>query len=58
MNLGHENVGTTFGAYGYGSMNGETAVKIVQKLKDLQENEGMLSDQDKAVLEKVLKRFS
>lgn len=60
MNLGHENVGTTFGSYGYGSMNGETAVQIVQKLKDLQESgDGFsLSDQERAVLEKVLKRIS
>lgn len=61
MNLGHENVGTTFGSYGYGSMNSESAVKIVQKLKDIREGTSdvlMLSDQEKTVLEKVLKRFS
>jgi hypothetical protein len=61
MNLGHANVGTTFGSYGYGSMNSETAVKIVQKLKDLQEggsNTLNLSEQEKAILEKVLKRIS
>jgi integrase/recombinase XerD len=61
MNLGHENVGTTFGSYGYGSMNSESAVKIVQKLKDIREGTSdalMLSDEEKAVLEKVLKRIS
>ena len=61
MNLGHENVGTTFGLYGYGSMSNESAVKIVQKLKDVQEGTSdsfMLSDQERAVLEKVLKRLS
>lgn len=61
MNLGHENVGTTFGSYGYGSMSNESAVKIVQKLKDVQEGASdslMLSDQERAVLEKVLKRLS
>ena len=60
MNLGHENVGTTFGSYGYGSMNKETAVQIVQKLKDIQDGGGgfNLSDQERAVLEKVLKRIS
>lgn len=60
MNLGHENVGTTFGSYGYGSMNSETAVKIVQKLKDLQDNTSntvAFSDEEKAVLEKILKRI-
>ncbi|MEO5646497.1 MAG: site-specific integrase [Candidatus Paceibacterota bacterium] len=61
MNLGHENVGTTFGSYGYGSMNSESAVKIVQKLKDVQEgasNSLMLSEQEKAILEKLMKRIS
>ena len=60
MNLGHENVGTTFGSYGYGSMNSETAVKIVQKLKDLQEGAGdtlNLSEQERALFEKFLKRI-
>lgn len=60
MNLGHENVGTTFGSYGYGSMNSETAVKIVQKLKDIREGTSdalIFSDQEKAVLEKIMKRF-
>lgn len=60
MNLGHENVGTTFGSYGYGGMSGESAVKIVQKLKDVYENTNdtlSLSDQEKTILEKVLKRI-
>ncbi len=61
MNLGHENVGTTFGSYGYGSMSNESAVKIVQKLKDVQDgtsNSLMLSEQEKALLERLLKRIS
>lgn len=61
MNLGHENVGTTFGSYGYGSMNNETAVRIVQKLKDIRESESgglSFSDEEKALLEKVLRRIS
>jgi integrase len=58
MNLGHANVGTTFGSYGYGTMNGETAVKIVQKLKDLQEGGGEFSDEEKSLLEKIYKRIS
>ena len=60
MNLGHENVGTTFGSYGYGSMNSESAVKIVQKLKDIREGTSdalMLSDEERAVFEKVIKRL-
>jgi integrase/recombinase XerD len=61
MNLGHENVGTIFGSYGYGSMNSESAVKIVQKLKDIQEGTSdtlMISEQERAILEKMLKRIS
>ena len=61
MNLGHENVGTTFGSYGYGSMSNESAVQIVQKLKDIQNGSSdsfELNDQERAVLEKVLKRIS
>ena len=61
MNLGHENVGTTFGSYGYGSMSNESAVQIVQKLKDIQNglrDRFELNDQERAVLEKVLKRIS
>ncbi len=59
LNLGHENVGTTFGAYGYGSMNSEDAVRIVQKLKDFQaENQDrlVLSEAEKAALEGLMKR--
>lgn len=60
MNLGHENVGTTFGSYGYGSMSNESAVKIVQKLKDVADgtsNGFMISEEEKAVLEKIVKRI-
>lgn len=58
MNLGHENVGTTFGSYGYGSMSGEDAVKIVQKIVSGQDGEAgaKLSDQERAILEKLLGR--
>lgn len=40
LNLGHANVGTTFGSYGYGSMSEEDAVKIVQKLTTSQKTDG------------------
>ncbi len=60
LNLGHEDVGTTFGAYGYGSMSDDDAVKIVQKLKDVQ-NDGdgglTLSDDERAALERVMRRI-
>lgn len=59
LNLGHANVGTTFGSYGYGSMTEEDAVKIVQKLKISQNNSDTLalSNEERAVLERVMKRI-
>lgn len=59
LNLGHEDVGTTFGAYGYGSMNDEDAVKIVQKLKELQntnKDAKGLSEEQRALLRQILER--
>ena len=32
QNLGHENVGTTFGSYGYGSINEEKQISIVRNI--------------------------
>ncbi|MFO0719001.1 MAG: site-specific integrase [Candidatus Paceibacterota bacterium] len=61
MNLGHENVGTTFGSYGYGSMSNESAMQIVKKLKEVGDggnNTLVFSDEEKAILEKVLRRIS
>jgi integrase len=60
LNLGHSNVGTTFGSYGYGSMSEEDAVKIVQKLKTAQsENTGnfTLSTEERSALEALIKRI-
>jgi integrase/recombinase XerD len=60
LNLGHANVGTTFGSYGYGSMNEEDAVKIVQRLKDSQGNETgglILNAEEKAVLERLMSKL-
>lgn len=59
LNLGHSNVGTTFGSYGYGSMNEEEAVKIVQKLKVQGDNQNRLviTAEEKAVLENLLKKI-
>ncbi len=56
LNLGHENVGTTFGSYGYGSMSGNDAVKIVQKIKVNQENnEGItLTTEEASFLKDIL----
>lgn len=60
LNLGHANVGTTFGSYGYGSMTEEDAVKIVQKLKASQGNEQnklLITAEEKAVLENLMKKL-
>ncbi len=60
LNLGHANVGTTFGSYGYGSMSNDDAVKIVQRLKVAEGDDQFilsLSGDEKAILERVLKRF-
>jgi integrase len=58
MNLGHENVGTTFGSYGYGNMTPIDAVKIVQKLNMAQPDgqTDVLTAEERAVLEKLIKR--
>jgi hypothetical protein len=59
MNLGHENVGTTFGSYGYGNMTPIDAVKIVQKLT-MTTGDGQSVDfsQDEIeTLKKLLKRL-
>lgn len=58
LNLGHSNVGTTFGSYGYGSMTGKDAIRVVQRLKnsfDENKNTVKISKEDRAVLERVLK---
>jgi len=60
LNLGHANVGTTFGSYGYGSMDAEDAVKIVQKLVVSQNEEGgtiRLSEAEKTTLEGLMKKI-
>jgi integrase/recombinase XerD len=59
LNLGHSNIGTTFGSYGYGSMNDEEAVAIVQKLKAVQDSDAngfSLSEEEKAVFERIMKK--
>lgn len=56
LTLGHENIGTTFGAYGYGSMGVERAVDIVRELRDFQNSEGTveLPDEVRAYLRRLL----
>lgn len=60
LNLGHANVGTTFGSYGYGSMSDEQAISIIKRLKAFQESEEdrlTLSDAERAVLERLMGRL-
>lgn len=59
LNLGHANIGTTFGSYGYSNMTAEDAIKIVQKLETSQtgSNGKTLSDEDKSDLERLMKKI-
>lgn len=56
--FGHANVGTTFGSYGYGHISNETAVQIMQRLNDIDSPErgGGISEEERAVLERIIKR--
>lgn len=61
LNLGHENIVTTFGSYGYGNMSLEQAVETVQRLKDFQNdgNKGGLtvSDEDRAAFGRIARQI-
>ena len=56
LTLGHENIGTTFGAYGYGSMGVERAVDIVRELRDFQNSNGTVEipDDVRAFLKRLI----
>ena len=59
INLGHEDIGTTFGSYGYGSMSPIDATKIVQKLL-MSPTDGetlIVTPEEKIILEKIFKRL-
>lgn len=59
LNLGHANIGTTFGSYSYGSMTKEEAVKIVQKIEDARSDGKFtlsFSAEERDVIEKILMR--
>jgi integrase len=58
LNLGHDNVGTTFGSYGYGGMSSLDAVNIVKKITTASEEENIsISTEEKDALLKLLKRL-
>jgi integrase len=58
LNLGHDNVGTTFGSYGYGGMNALDAVEIVKKITTASDEENIsISSEEKSALLKLLKRL-
>jgi integrase/recombinase XerD len=58
LTLGHENVGTTFSSYGYGSMTSFDAVEIVQKIVTQSDEQTLsLTSEEKTALEKLLKRL-
>lgn len=56
LTLGHANVGTTFGTYGYGSMDVERAVDIVRELRDFQKSDGNVEipDEVRAYLKRLI----
>lgn len=56
MNLGHENVGTTFGAYGYGHMNPEKAVQIVREIPPIGSEKDAITPEEKVLFEKLAKK--
>lgn len=58
LNLGHDNVGTTFGSYGYGGMSPLDAVGIVKKITTAGQEESIgISEEEKTALLKLLKRL-
>lgn len=59
LTLGHENIGTTFGAYGYGSMGVDRAVDIVRELRSFQDSEGTIaiSEEERVVLARLTRRL-
>lgn len=58
LNLGHDNVGTTFGSYGYGGMSSGDAVSIVKRITTANQEESIsMSPEEKDVLTKLLKRL-
>lgn len=58
LNLGHENVGTTFGSYGYGHMTSEEAIKTVKSLQNLQNDlrPNSLTEEEIAIIRNIGKR--
>ncbi|EKE11108.1 MAG: hypothetical protein ACD_15C00137G0005 [uncultured bacterium] len=59
LNLGHADISTTFGSYGYGGMTEEEAVKIVQKLTVTKDKNNLaISEEEKNILKKLLDRVS
>jgi integrase/recombinase XerD len=58
LNLGHDNVGTTFGSYGYGGMSSLDAMNIVKKITTADKEESIsISSEEKDALLKLLKRL-
>jgi len=58
LGLGHSNIGTTFGSYGYGGMSDKKAVEIVQSLSEGDNKDKVdLSEEEKAVFKKLASRI-
>ncbi len=54
MNFGHEDVGTTFGTYGYGNMTQAKAVEIIKKTKERPGGSIQVTAEQKSALKNLL----
>jgi hypothetical protein len=60
LSLGHEDVGTTFGAHGYGKMTNDDAIKTIRQMgATLGENKGkvILSEEEMTALKGLLTKI-
>jgi integrase len=57
LNLGHTQVGTTFGSYGYGNMTDDEAVEIVKKI-NCNKGKKFLSGEELTLLKKISDKIS
>ena len=54
VNFGHENVSTTFGAYGYGNMSSSTAIETVKDTRADLKNTSQISEEQKLAINRLL----
>jgi integrase len=56
LNLGHTDIGTTFGSYGYGNMSPQDAIKIVHRITTAQADSRdlVITEEEWRILQKVI----